>query len=410
MRTALLTDLPEFPVSDPAQLEALEQWLACGTDWDDAIRYAESGIRPISGGAISQGQVMLQNVPVGQPFAIKPAEFFAGCERTEYRAAQVAFGAGNTWTPVELPQIGILAKIVVQFVGTLTQTTATGTSTALWPYGLLDSVAFTANGSDNLFDCQGVSLKALEAVRYPYFNSTADDLVGPGVGAGLTIPTGATSLRLTYEIPLAMDEASLVGALFAQSTALALQLTGRDAATARLVTNGGGTTAIAGTWHISIEMYRPPAHEGTLLLPDLRLLHGFHEIPRTHTNTGDVASPLTRTHGTLQRLFVQNIQDTANPIDYYSPVTAAEVVEYRLEIHGAKKPRVYTPAQGLVSRNVRDYGRVLPNSFVALDLVRYNAGRDVIRLDGLTEIQWITNIGAAPVNGQQRIVQETLAA
>jgi hypothetical protein len=407
MRTALVTDLPEFPVTDPEQLEVLEQWLATGSDWDQALQASEWGVRPISGGAISDGAVLLQNTPVGAPFEINPGAFFAGTERTEHRHAQVAFAAGATWTPVELPQVGVLAKIIVQFVGTAVQATASGTTTPLWPYGLLDNVEFTGNGSDALFSCQGVSLKALEATRYPYLNSTADDLIGPGVGGGLTLNTGTTNLRLTYEIPIAMDESSLIGALFAQSSALALQLTGRDAAVARLVTNSGGTTTISGTWHVAIEYYRAPTREGKMLLPDLRFLHGFHEVAKAHSNTGEVSSPLTRTNGALQRLFVQNIKDTANPVVYYSPTSSTDVTEYRLEIHGSKKPRVYTPAQALVARNVRDYGRVLPNSFVVLDNIRYNPTRDVIHLGGLTEIQWVSNV-AAPTNGQQRIVQETL--
>lgn len=414
MRSALmpaqLTDLPDFPVENRDQLEILEQWLQTGSSFEEAVANSAHGIRPISGGALSSGQVMLQNVPIGQEFVTEPGAFFQGTERNQYRVDQFAFSAGNSWVPVELPQVGIISKIVLQFVGTVTQATATGTTTPLWPYGMLDESQFTANGSDDLFACQGVSLKALEATRYPYNNSTADDVIPIGSGGGLTLTVAAHPIRLTYEIPLAMDESSMIGALFAQARALTLQLRGRDSSTARLVTNGGGTSTISGTWHVAVETYRIPVRDGKMVLPDLRFLHGFNEVPKTHTNSGDVTSPLTRTNGALQRLFVQNIKDTANPNVHYSPTASADVEEYRLEVHGNKKPYIFTPAQTLASRNVRDYGRVLPSSFVVLDLVRYNPTRDVINLGGLSELAWVTKIAAAPTNGQQRIVQETLFA
>lgn len=413
-RALRIAELPPFPGSDELDHQRLvAAWCQAGMPLWEAARAACWGIAPIRGGAITEGQVLLQNTPVDVPFVIDPAAFFPRTEENFFRHQTVAYSAGNPWNPVILPQVGVYGKIVLQFVGTVTVGVAAGTTRALWPYGILDSIAFKANGQDELFSSQGIALKALERTRYPYLTGQGDDLVGPGIGAGLTLPIGASDVRLTYEIPIAFDPVSLVGGLFAQSKAMNLTLQGRDGTVADVATvGGGGTVTIAGTWHVGIELYQiPPGPRGEMILPDVRALHFFNEVVTNHANTGDVKSPFTRTHGQLMRVLTQNVQDSANPRDFYSPA-AADVDEYRLEFGANKRPYIFTPAQFLLSANVRDYGAALPYSYIALDFVRYNAPRDSVMLTGVTELYWVTQIdaGAAPVNGQQRVCQEVLVA
>lgn len=406
------SSLEPFPSREMWDL--IRAWASLGIPLREAFRMAEWGVAPVAGGAVESGQVVLQNVPVA-PYEINPPMFFAGTEPNFYQITNFAFSADVQWTPVALPQVGIYGKIVLQFDGTVTIGVANATTTDKWPYGLLDSVAFTANGQDDLYSCQGLALKAHEIARHPYDNSTGDDEVGPGIGSGGTLAVGTVDLRLTWEIPLEFDPSSVIGGVFAQSKALSLLLKGRDAAIAQIATaGGGGTVTIAGTWYVGLKTYQVPvAQDGKLIFPDIRLLHGFNELVKPFSSVGDVEVPLIRVNGSLQRLLVQMVQKSTAAPNFYEPIDEATLTRYRLRFGGNKVPWDFNPAQFLVSQNVRDYGRTLPYHYVALDFARHNPVRDSINLAGITEAYWISTLASgatAPDNGQARVVEETLFA
>jgi hypothetical protein len=407
-----------FAFPELAKWPYIEAHARAGTPIGEAIEIAEWGVMPVAGGAVETGQVVLQNVPV-QPYEINPARFFVATERNFTGVADFAATNDNAWVPVQLPSVGIYAKLVIQFVGSIDVGVAAATSTAKWPYGLLESVAFTANGQDDLFSCSGLALKALERPRYPYLNAFSQDLAGAAVpvpGGGQNLAVGNIPLRLTYEIPLAFDESSLVGAVFAQAKALSLLLRGKTANVNQIATIGGGGTVVLNvnsTWKVALQFFQIPVDQtGRIVLPDLRYLHGFNELLTPFASLGDVKTGMIRVAGTLQRIFAQNTQANVAPPVFYNPSSATDVAEYRVEFGANKIPYRFSPAQFLTDENAKDYGAVLPYAFVCLDLARYNAVRDAVNLAGVTELFWVTKLGAgaaAPsASAQQRVIQETL--
>jgi hypothetical protein len=430
-----------LPDASPEYHELVKLWASSpaavmqGLSVSEILERAEWGIPPVGGGAVGTSQVTLQNVPVA-PYTIDPGSFFAATEPNFLQAAAApAFSAGAGFGPIQLPAVGIYESIEISFNGTVAQTTAVGTTTAAWPYDMLPLIQFVANGQDNLYSCSGMMLKDLEAVRYPYLisgsatptlpqsgsNVAQGDVTGFGIGGGLNVPVAATPISLTWEIPFAIDQSSLVGGVFAQARSLNLLLQGNQASIAHLITNSTGTTVISGTFSIGLKTYSVPVagngQNAQLLIPDLRFLHGFNQVPTPFSNVGDVRTIMNRVDGSLMRIFHHAYQLGTDPLVFYVPYGAASATlgsysKYTLQFGGNKNPWNYNPASFLVDRNVFDYGAPLPYHAVCLDLARYNAVRDAINLAGVTELYWIATIaGGATAPGASAssiIVQETL--
>ncbi|HJT38468.1 MAG TPA: hypothetical protein VJ818_08595 [Actinomycetota bacterium] len=406
LRGADVFDVPD----DPRQSEIFEAFAQLGHDFHESLRLSQWGRFPVAGGA-DDGTVRVQNAPAA-PFVYDPSTFFHRTAGTVFQRKNFAVNPGQPWAQVDLPQVGVIDRIILQFVGTLTVGVAASTSTPLWPYGLLENVQFTADGSTNLVNVRGIVLKELERIRYPGSINNNDDLIGPGIGGGLNLPVGVTNLRLTYEIPLSFDDAMMVGAVFAQSRQLSIALNGKDAAVTRIATaGGGGTQVIAGNWNVLVKTFKIPADNGKMILPDLRVLHSLVEIQQNIAGTGPQKQAFNRVGGSLQRAIVSDLQKNADPVVFYNPATAADVSEYDL-IWGANEiPYAYNPAQALLSRNVRDYGDKLPYGAVCLDLARWNSLRDALNLSAITELYWQTIINTTAPDasgGTQYLTQESL--
>jgi hypothetical protein len=398
-----------LPVSSPAQLKLFEAWLATGRcTYSEALERSCWGIAPMEGGAVDSTQgTKIQNAPLDAPFEFNPAAFFASTETNWYKAGEASFAIASSILPFKIPEVGIVSKLVITFDGSVT-CSATGTSTAAFPYGLLEEFQLSVNGQDDLFSCSGIELKVLERARRVNSGNNDGDIVGPGVGAGLTVAATATPLRLTYEVPLSVDEASMVGSVLAQNRALSMFWRGKSSTTARLF-SGGGTVTWAGSWHVTVVHNTIPIVQGKMLLPDIRYLHGFNALVQPFSAAGDIKVALTRSISQLQRIFVQGLKDSTVPT-YYDPAVAADISEFRFEYAGNQRPLVFNPGAGLVRQNAMQYNGKLPYSYAALDFVRDNPVRDSINLAGITEAYVIPKTVAAPTNGQIRVVMETLYA
>jgi hypothetical protein len=401
-------DVLEFP-HDPRHKALAEAW-AHHTSIEEAIARSEWGFMPVAGGA-DDGVTRVQNAP-SAPYVFDPATFFHRTAAKVFQRKNFAASPGNAWAQVDLPQVGVIDKIMLVFDGTLTAAVAAGTTTPLWPYGVLDNVQFTLDGSTNLFNSRGVTLKQLERTRYPDQYTQNDDVIGPGMGGGLNLPIGNTAIRLTYEIPLSFDEAMMVGAAFAQSRQLSIALNAKDAPVAKIATaGGGGTVALAGTWYVAVKTYSIPAENGKMILPDLRVLHSFIEIQQGIAAVGPQKQAFNRVGGSLQRIFTSALQKNADPVVFYNPGTKADISEYDLIWGANEQPYQYSPASLLTARNVRDYSDKLPYSGVALDFARYNSLRDALNLSAITELYWQTVINTTAPDasgGTQFLAQESL--
>lgn len=370
------------------------------------------------------GATTLVNDPRAQGvmFAPDPAAFFELTEKNEYTAFTIdAPGSGSSATR-QLPQSGVLSHLRVMFVGNIGSTPGTGaiTTTSKWPYGFLDQLVLSANAQNDLISVNGTDLDVLRAIRHPGYKPNDDlDLIPGGVGAGQTL-TGDDDVVLTWDVPIAIDDVSLIGALYAQSPSMSLQLRLRQAVTTDLLVVSGNATidSITGTFYVMVTSFDIPLSSGQdprLIVPDLSRLHGVqaHETP--YSNTGEVRAPLIRVNGQLDRLIVQATQqDPAGQVtDQYltADPDADEIDAIRIEYGAAQRPLDYQPAGFLKMKNINDYADSLPYSALAFDFLAENAPRDVILMAGVTDLVCVPTINSAvTVSGGAavRLVQETL--
>lgn len=313
----------------------------------------------------------------------------------------------------ELPNVGIASKLFLEFDGTFDVETADATTGHDWPYGLLRQFKLSANGQNDLFSCSGVDLHVLRFARYPAYDERVDDFPGT-VGGGDTVAVGTDhALRLVWEIPIAADDVSLVGSLFAQSSGVTLSTRVEVATAAELFSaNPGNVTNFSGDWRVHIVHFEVPLdQEGKLITPDLSRLHGVHAVEHSWNGTGEKRFELIRSSGQLLRLFLSAERDTEARLDVLPATADSDKIDaIRLEYAGNKRPFVFDPASHLARINNQHYGASLPYDRVCLDLTKENPPRDALILQGVTELAAVLDInsGVTVNDGAVHIVQETL--
>lgn len=234
--------------------------------------------------------------------AVNPKEFFARTRRQNLLMKSLGATAGFGGTDiVEMLQTGILSRVQVKVSGTLTVTVPSGGSVAttyLWPYNYLKQARLSANGQSNLIALSGWQLKAFQlADRNPKDDRGVQNAIGGafpgttrnqgtlamaseswGVGQGVTaIPAGSYDVEMTVELPIAYDQATLLGAIFAQTTSTNLELSLDWEQQANLFTLAGGAT-VAFTPSAIVEgtVYSIPANpQGGIFVPNLSAFHSL---------------------------------------------------------------------------------------------------------------------------------------
>lgn len=359
-------------------------------------------------------------------FAADPQAFFEQTERNEYRALSFANPGSGATRREQLPQSGVLAKLTVTFEGTLDVTMGTGSlaTGGRWPYGLIDLLTVSANAQNDLVSADGNDLHALRAIRNPGFfaNDTVDTYPG-GIGAGNAISADA-SVCLTWEVPIAIDDVTLVGALYAQSPSMNLMLAIREAVHNDLLVITGDTTyTLSGTFYVMVTSFDIPIAGdakggGRLLVPDLSRLHGINAHTVPVTAVGENRAPLIRSNGQLDRLLFQVTKSTeaasssVQTLDLAGNAASTLALDsVRLEYGAAQRPLDYNPGQFLAQRNLNDYGDELPKGYYCLDFIAENPVRDVVMMLGVTDLVLVTTVGSGvtvAASAKTRLVQETL--
>lgn len=357
------------------------------------------------------GAVTLQNIPAS-PFVTDPTAFFQMTEKNVITPKTIAApGQGVSSGAQQILQTGVVSKLQITFVGTLTVTTAQVTTSDRWPYGLLDGFRLSANGENDLYSCDGVDLHVLRFARYPAYVERTD-IFPDVVGGGGNIAVGTYNLSLTWEVPICMDDVSLVGSLFAQSSATNLTIWLTQALNTALFTGNPANAAFAGTFYVQETFFEIPFDgNGRMVLPDLTRLHGFNVVDVPYTNTGDVRTTLVRSAGQLARLFVSiRKSSTARLSALPNTAAASKLDAIRLEYGGNQRPLVFDPASTLLSLNNQWYGAPLPYDRLAFDFVKENPPRDAVLMQGVTELATVPKVNSAVTvaGGLVRVCQETL--
>jgi hypothetical protein len=359
---------------------------------------------------VGVGAETLQNIPIS-PYTVDPASFFAMTSKNILTPRSPAAPGAGLRTSVQLLQSGIVSKLQVTFVGTLVVATAAVTTSDQWPYNLLKGFVLSANGQNNLWDCDGLDLAALRYVRYPAY-AERTDVFPDVVGGGGSVGTGTYTVYLTWEVPIAMDDVSLVGSLYAQSAATNLTVTLAQALAADLFSANPANATITGTFHVQETLFAIPIDsKGMIVIPDLSRLHGFNAVEFPVTNTGEARVPLIRSAGQLGRLFVSARGAANNRLSALpNAATTKKLEALRVEYGGNQRPFTWDPASQLLALNNQWYGATAPYDRLVVDLLRENPPRDVILMQGVTELAAVPRIGTGVTltGASVRLVQETL--
>lgn len=359
---------------------------------------------------IGTGATTLEHLP-SEPYVMDPGLFMQMTTKRDKTPNVVAAPGPGSFVPVRVPQAGIISKVRIIFSGTVVVAGGAATTSDEWPYALLDDYKLSINGQNDLFALDGCDLVALRFVRYPAYAERVD--VFPGtVGGGNSIANGTYNLFLTWEVPIAMDDTTLIGSLFAQSSATTISHRIAQALNARLFSAIPGTVAITGNFFIFNTMFDIPFdNQGQMVLPDLTRLHGVNALNIPFANTGDVATPLVRSAGQLERLFVSVRAAAGNRLTTAPNAATSKLIDrIRLEYGGSQVPLDYNPAWILSSINNQLYGATPPYDRIVFDFVRENPARDALFLQGVTELKVTPTVdaGVTVSGGFVRIVQETL--
>lgn len=359
---------------------------------------------------VGNGANTLQMIP-SEPFVTDPGAFFQMTEKNVAAIKTLAAPAPGGFVPAELPKNGIVSKLTIQFKGTLTVSTAAVTTSNEWPYKVLGGFNLSANGQNDLFNCDGVDLHTLKYIKYPAYEDTTD--VFPGtVGGGDSVAVGSYQLNLTWEVPIAMDDTSLVGALYAQSSSTSLALRIALANLADLFSANPANADISGNFTIHETWFEIPYDaQGRIVTPDLSRLHGFNAVNSPIVNVGETRLPLIRSAGQLSRLIFAAYGSTTNRLSPAANAASTKKLEaLRLEYGGNQRPYVFDPIEAQLALNNQHYGATPPYDRLVLDLVRENPVRDIVLMQGVTELAVVPRIGTGVTlsGGWGRVVQETL--
>lgn len=355
------------------------------------------------------GAVNLRNLP-NTSYEVNPAKFFALTEKNEFPPLNFPLPGPANYTEQQLLQVGVVSKLRFVFKGTVV-TTGTGitvTPTFKWPYGLIANLTFSGNGQNNFVSCSGVDLWLRQLVQNRAYvdGYTVSALGSAGTGTG-----GTANVQIQWEVPLAMDDTTLIGSLYAQSEATNLTFTLTTEATANLFTLSGTspTVTISGTIYVEeifFDVPYAPDKPGTLVIPDLTVLHGLISNNNPVAGLSETVTPLYRINGQLERLFFYI--DNNNAL-----VTTANFAQSRLVYGGSQTPLNYSPMDHLRIINNQDYRDILPDGYYVFDFVKDNPARDQILLEGVTNLRLVLDtVSTFTPNAAAKVhfVQETLFA
>ncbi len=243
---------------------------------------------------------------------VSPGDFFKLTRRLTFQQKQIAGAGLGGFDSIEIRQTGILAGLTVRLTGSVVVTPGTGTvaTTARWPYDLVRYASFSANGQSNLIRASGWKLRARDMMQQ---NDLTDRGVANGIGGaspgtsrtqgtlalateswGLgqnvtAVGAGTYNFDIELFIPIAADNLTLTGAIFAQTSSTDLNLGLQYAQQSDLFTlTGNATVSMSWTVNVTGQVFSiPQAGDGGIIVPDLSVFHSLIENSYTALGNGD---------------------------------------------------------------------------------------------------------------------------
>lgn len=372
--------------------------------------------------------------------SINPAQFFELTRRLTVLEKNIsAFaGLGSTDT-ISILQTGVLSGLMVQFTGSLVVTPGTGSvaTTGRWPYDLMRAGRFAANGQSNLLNCHGSHFKAREIMaRGDLTDRGVTRGIGGaspgtqvnqgtmslsteawGVGQNVTAIAGGTySVELEWYLPVAFDDLTLTGAIFAQTSATDLSLAIDWANQSDLfILAGNATVALTGSVNILATLYTiPQAPSGDIIIPDLSVFHSMVEsrVPVIATGDNEIRLSGQGVGKQLLRVFGRVFNQTsANPVPL--PMNSTNYGNVLWRFGGNDTPETF-PNGNVHSHRVErvfDSDLCTFQGYWVHDFASENAFRDSVDEGTATELRWLVNIpnSVTLTNAFAEYVQETVS-
>lgn len=389
--------------------------------------------------------VLNQSAPLTQlqgvetpPVVVDPNAFYIATRRMRYpmKSLTSIVGLGST-DSVQLRQTGIVAGLEVRVTGTIVWGgTITGSSMSYaWPFNLVKAFKLSANGQSNLLNARGLTVRALEFITNPKitdqgisktFNATASTIgtlalacddwgtsSSNALSPNTTVPaTGTYTIDLTWFLPVAADYVSLVGSVYAQSSATNLTLDIDWETQANLLTVGGAAT-FAHTLQYSVTgmAYSIPNVGGRFVVPDLSQ---FHQV--VDARVGGLAQgtnePILAGTGVgrkLLRLLTQ-VYSGSTPAPLAMNATNFNLLGWAFG--GNDVPESYPTGNNMRAMNVRTAGADVGAlwGFALWDYASQFALRDVIDEATTADLRVQIGLVSSPTSGFAQICQETLFA
>jgi len=355
------------------------------------------------------GAVNLRNLPATK-FNINPGLFNQLTSKTVFDPISFGLPTFGNYIENQLLQVGIVAGIRLIVSGTLTTTGAPPniTTTAKYPWDILARVTVSGNGQNDFISCSGWDLTIRKRAANRAFVDTISTF--PVAGASPFNAAAAVAFTLVYDIPIAMDDTTLIGALYAQSEATNLTYRIQTSTSADLFNIVAGTISMTGTIFLEETIYEvpyDPQHPDTLIIPDLTVLHGLVGNDQAVGAQARIDTNLYRIQGQLERLIFR--QQDAQASTVFWPVAN---YNYAQLLYGSNQtPYTYNPLTQLRARNNQEYRVALPDGHFVLDFVSENPARDQVLLEGVTNLRLQTSYAVLPAaTASLHFVQETLFA
>jgi hypothetical protein len=392
------------------------------------------GVQAVQPTPIAQGTTAFAPSTV-----VNPGAFYANTRRQRYSVAgRTAIKGIGSSDIITLQQSGIVAALEIRIVGSVVIGGTIGTTTLSydWPYNVLQQITVSANGVSNLYQTRGLANRALDMATNP---EATDRGVGRTWSGGTTdaatqgtfslscddwgtsstnrmapntnvAAVGTYTVDLTFVVPVAADQQSLVGSVYAQSQATNLTLTLQYATQATLFSAVGASATVSWSslnYEVTALTYSIPNVAGQFVIPDLSQLHSVTETQATGIGSGTNAIVLPGVGaGRLLMRMLANAYSSSAPL----AVTDANYNTMGYRYGGNVTPEVYLQGGDLRAMNERSTGVDLGKlwGFFAWDFASEHALRDLIDEGQMTNLTLLVGLVSAPTSGVVWLTQEVL--
>lgn len=300
-----------------------------------------------------------------------------------------------------LPQVGLLAGVLVHADLVANFSMAGGALTADGPWAIIRRLRLALNTGVNIFSATGFGTFILSHFHKENFDGAASgetDVFSAGVAMG------NNTWNLFYWIPVAANDGLNfeVGLINLQTEELRATVEIDWGAVAD-AGSGGGTLTVTGDARIHALFYEIPDPRA-VDFPPLNVVHRVEEERTVISGTGDVRYPVLRQGSVMQLIHIVRLNGARNN---------ADVDAMRLELN--RSDRVYRYLRRPRKWQQRmQYGQDLPAGVFSWDFwqsqlqVSQGDGRDFVDTEAVAQVDSVMEIASGAVLGANNNFLDTL--